>query len=555
MARSEALSRPIGMLKRAAERTASAATHHVRLTIIVAIFLVAISFGAASALQMQRDRAHALQMAESFVGAQARTFAEQTAITLDRLGAIGRAYVEAVDARTAGALIATSESDRILNIALADADGRFVAAMRGDVLSAAPLPEILLERAQIGRTVIGFSDPALGRTPLALLFRPDRELPARFVIVLVEPLALLVHGATDSALAQPNGTALALSARWEAAPSPVALAVHGREAAFRRAEVAGSERLIALEPVPDWPVTAAISLRAADALEAWNGMVLLYLILIFGPALAGAAVALVLVRQSQAWAGDARSEIVPDPALLARLAAADARADQAERSKAEFLAHMSHELRTPLNAVIGFAEVIAGGLYGPTGHAKYGEYARDIADAGRGLHARIGDILEFANIEAGRMPLATRPVDVAASAATCAGEYRALARSRGISLETAVPGLPPASGDAEAVKRILTILLSNALRYTPEGGAIRVEGHADDGMVMIGVRDDGFGFSPDEAARAGKPFARFDRPGAAGGNGLGLAMAMALARRMGGALILDGKAGEGTWAELKLPRA
>ena len=66
---------------------------------------------------------------------------------------------------------------------------------------------------------------------------------------------------------------------------------------------------------------------------------------------------------------------------------------------------MSHELRTPLNAVIGFSEVIAHGLFGPPGHPKYAEYASDIAEAGRGLHAQIGDILEFANIEAGRYPL------------------------------------------------------------------------------------------------------------------------------------------------------
>ena len=76
------------------------------------------------------------------------------------------------------------------------------------------------------------------------------------------------------------------------------------------------------------------------------------------------------------------------------------------RSKSEFIAHMSHELRTPLNAVIGFSEVIAQGLFGPPGHPKYSEYASDIAEAGRGLHAKIGDILEFANIEAGRYPLA-----------------------------------------------------------------------------------------------------------------------------------------------------
>src|SRR6202012_6050504 len=89
--------------------------------------------------------------------------------------------------------------------------------------------------------------------------------------------------------------------------------------------------------------------------------------------------------------------------LLVRLAAAERNAREALRAKSEFIAHMSHELRTPLNAVIGFSQIIADGLFGPSGHPKYGEYARDIGNAGKDLHAKIGDILEFANVEAVRL--------------------------------------------------------------------------------------------------------------------------------------------------------
>src|SRR6202012_1828878 len=102
--------------------------------------------------------------------------------------------------------------------------------------------------------------------------------------------------------------------------------------------------------------------------------------------------------------------------LLVRLAGAERAGVEAARAKTAFIAPMTHELRTPLNAVIGFSEVIEQGLFGPPGHPKYAEYAHDIAEAGRGLHARIGDILEFANIEAGRYPLVPERVDIAALA-------------------------------------------------------------------------------------------------------------------------------------------
>ncbi len=93
---------------------------------------------------------------------------------------------------------------------------------------------------------------------------------------------------------------------------------------------------------------------------------------------------------------------------MVRLANAERGAMEALRCKSEFIAHMSHELRTPLNAVIGFSEIIAEEIFGPNGHPKYGEYARDIGVAGRDLHTKIDNILEFANVEAGRCPLQLR---------------------------------------------------------------------------------------------------------------------------------------------------
>jgi two-component system cell cycle sensor histidine kinase PleC len=216
---------------------------------------------------------------------------------------------------------------------------------------------------------------------------------------------------------------------------------------------------------------------------------------------------------------------------------------------------MSHELRTPLNAIIGFSEVIARGFYGPAGHPKYVEYAHDIAAAGRGLHSRIGDILEFANVEAGRWPLEIARVDVAAIAQGVVDEHAGRAFSRRITLDLGFGEPALARADALAVQRILTNLVSNALAYTAEGGTVRLDVMSEEGAVVALVRDSGIGFTKAERHAAGRPFQRFDRAGTVTGGGLGLAIAMGLAQRMGGAMRLASEPGQGTAMELRLPKA
>jgi len=230
------------------------------------------------------------------------------------------------------------------------------------------------------------------------------------------------------------------------------------------------------------------------------------------------------------------------------------RAEAANISKSRFLAQMSHELRTPLNAVIGFSEVIGEGFYGPPGHPKYVEYARDIAEAGRSLHAKIGDILEFANIEAGRYPMAPQPLELAELLQACIDEQQGRAFSRRIDLAFgfAEPGMVRA--DPRALKRIFGNLLVNALDYTPDGGRVRVEIRGKGITLVATIADSGTGFAAKERERAGLPFQRFDRPGCVTGAGLGLAIAMELARRVGGALRLASGPGSGAVMELRLLR-
>jgi len=292
----------------------------------------------------------------------------------------------------------------------------------------------------------------------------------------------------------------------------------------------------------------------------WAQALPLYLFVILGPALVGAWLAALFVGAFERHAKARRAiralkSVRPiEGKLMVRLANAERGAMEALRSKSEFIAHMSHELRTPLNAVIGFSEIIAEEFFGPNGHPKYGEYARDIGEAGRNLHTKIDNILEFANVEAGRCPLQEEAVDLAGLTAACVDEQKGRAFSRRISLSLAFGEPGTVRADANAVRRILANLIVNALTYTAEGGIVRADVRFEEGAGILTLSDSGMGFTAQETKLAGKPFQRFDRPGTVTGAGLGLAIAMELARRMGGAMVLNGGQGRGAIMELRLPR-
>ena len=313
--------------------------------------------------------------------------------------------------------------------------------------------------------------------------------------------------------------------------------------------------------VPRWPL-AVIAAAVASAPSGWMHTLPLYALLVLAPAVAAAFLAMLLVGAFERQAKAARairalkSTRPVEARLMVRLAHAERGAMEALRAKSEFMAHMSHELRTPLNAVIGFSDIIARDIYGEPGHPKYAEYARDIGAAGRALHGRIGDILDFANIEAGHYPLTEDAVELAELTRACVEDHQGRAFSRRISLSLAFGEPGRVRADARALTRILSNLLTNALTYTADGGIVRADVRFEDGAGIVIVSDSGGGFSDAERSRAGRPFTRFDRPGTVTGAGLGLAIAMELARRMGGAVRLSGQdgAGAGATMEVRLPR-
>lgn len=554
MAQGRAVTGPFGLVSRAVSQTAAAATRNVRTTVAIAFLLICGSFASAAAIQLRLDRGRALDQAAQFEARRAQEIAAGLSDMLDRFAALGSAFANAAGTADASAALSEAGGRTLKNIAVLSRDGSVLAAMNGAPAGLPPPNDALFAAAGAGRSVVPLKD---GRT-IALLFPAGAHIAA--VEIGLDAL-LRPAGMEQSVLATRGGRILALGAQWKSAPSMEALNLADANSAIRTAGGGGERRLVALAAVPGWPVVAGTSIRTGEALQSWYGSLPLFLFFIFGPAFAGAGLAVVFVREFERCARTAQAvrnlRATPrgDAKLLIRLADAERRAVEARRSKSEFIAHMSHELRTPLNAIIGFSEVIARGYFGDPGHPKYTEYAKDIGAAGRHLHAKIGDVLDFANLEAGRYPVSAAPIDLCAIARQAVDELAGRAFSRRVKLTVSLAECAPALGDPLAVKRIVVNLLSNALEYTPEGGAVRIQARSEPGAIVVAIRDSGLGFTAEEKNRAGEPFTRFDRPGAVTGAGLGLAIAMALARHMNGAVRLAGTSGEGTSMELRLPKA
>ena len=214
-------------------------------------------------------------------------------------------------------------------------------------------------------------------------------------------------------------------------------------------------------------------------------------------------------------------------------------------------------MRTPLNAIIGFAEVIEHGVFGQ--HRKYSEDARDIGAAGRELHGKIGDILDFADLEARKEDIPCvqrhrRDRERPAQSDRRVISPKAQARHQALTIT-----MPPVAAEARAntlgLRRIMTNLLTQCARLFAAPRHERAPAgdehgrRRDDRRARSGQR-----VAPHELARAGEPFTTFERPGATTGSGMGLAVATMLAKRMGGALRLASVQGEGTTAELRLAK-
>jgi signal transduction histidine kinase len=215
---------------------------------------------------------------------------------------------------------------------------------------------------------------------------------------------------------------------------------------------------------------------------------------------------------------------------------------------------MSHELRTPLNAIIGFSEVLSEGMFGDI-NAKQAEYLGDILDSGRHLLSLINDILDLSKIEAGRMELELAVFDLPQALEDAMILVRERATRRAIALHKAVdPQLGAIRADERKVKQVVLNLLSNALKFTPEGGRIEVRAVPTDGAVEVSVEDTGIGIAPEDQEAV---FEEFRQVGLADkkaeGTGLGLALCRKFVELHGGRIWVKSQVGVGSTFTFTLP--
>ncbi|MCF3642851.1 ATP-binding protein [Rhizobium sp. TRM95111] len=231
------------------------------------------------------------------------------------------------------------------------------------------------------------------------------------------------------------------------------------------------------------------------------------------------------------------------------------RAEAANRAKSEFLANMSHELRTPLNAILGFSEILQNQMFGPLGSGKYDEYARDIHDSGKHLLNVINDILDMSKIEAGHMRISCDQTDLAPLVEEALRLTAVQAEKKNIEVRQDVSQGLALIADRRAMKQILINLLSNAMKFTNDGGRVKVRARKVDGAVTLTIADSGIGIPKSALAKIGHPFEQVQSQYAKskGGSGLGLAISRSLTRLHGGAMRIHSVEGQGTIVSVRIP--
>jgi signal transduction histidine kinase len=231
--------------------------------------------------------------------------------------------------------------------------------------------------------------------------------------------------------------------------------------------------------------------------------------------------------------------------------------ETAGRLKSEFIANVSYELRTPLNAIIGFAEILANEYFGALTPRQL-DYSRGILDSSHRLLSLINDILDLATIEAGYMTLETAEVDIHDMLETVLTLTRERARNQNLDLSLHCrDDIGGIEADDRRLKQALFNLISNAIKFTPPGGSIRLEAERETNSqgdeLVLSVADTGVGIPVADQARVFEKFERGDPSLAQTGAGLGLSLVKSLVELHGGTVTMTSNPDHGTVVRCHLP--
>jgi signal transduction histidine kinase/ActR/RegA family two-component response regulator len=226
----------------------------------------------------------------------------------------------------------------------------------------------------------------------------------------------------------------------------------------------------------------------------------------------------------------------------------------ASRHKSEFLASMSHELRTPLNAVIGFSEVLLQRMFGDL-NDKQDEYLRDILDSGRHLLELLNDVLDLSKVEAGRMELEPSTFSVRSALEYSLTLVRERAAAHAIALRLEVEDSDDLiETDELRFRQVVLNLVTNAVKFSHDGGEVVVRAWREDGELRVTVADSGIGVPPEDLERIFESFQQSGRHTSANeGTGLGLALCRRIVELTGGRLWVESEVGVGSVFGFSIP--
>jgi signal transduction histidine kinase len=231
-----------------------------------------------------------------------------------------------------------------------------------------------------------------------------------------------------------------------------------------------------------------------------------------------------------------------------------ARADLVVATRDEFLGVVSHDLRNMLNSIMGFASLIAEGASLPENEAQVRSHAQRIQRSGARMNRLVGDLVDIASIEAGKLAVAHELTDPARVVTEAVETFQAQASAKGISLVLSVDAPPLVAFDPARILQVLTNLISNAIKFSPPGGQVSVRVERADDQLRFQVIDDGIGIPADKLDTVFERFLQV-APGDRRGVGLGLYISRCIVQGHGGKIWAESAIGQGTTVTFTLPLA